>query len=183
MERKIFIEDTKLSLVQYTRDDDIDFYNCGRDIDTQKGFNYKRSDKPEIQDISSQFPFTQNIEDYPFWAAIFSKENKKFIGVVRLSPPPYNDCDLAIWIYKPYRYMGFGTRAFYLGTKYCFENLGIEVVGAGCYENNTASQKMLKKIGFIRDKQNDSHETDAFTGEPIIQEAFIITKNNFHPIY
>jgi len=177
MERSIFIEDEILSLVQYTRDDDVDWHNCWLDIETQKAYNIKSNNEPfdpaKAQDISQ----------FPFWATVFDKQNERFIGVVRLSPPPYDDCDLAIWMYKPYRKKGYGTRAFYLGVKYCFDNLNLEKVGAGCYENNETSQKMLRKIGFIRDGKNDSHETDAFTGEPIVQQEFTITKNNFQPIY
>lgn len=176
MKRTIFIEDDILSLVQYTHEDDIDLYNCWLDIDTQKGYNVKSDNEPF--DPSD----TQDISNFPFWATIFDKVSGKFIGVVRLSPPPYDDCDLAIWMYKPYRNMGYGTRAFRLGVIYCLDYLGLENVGAGCYENNTASQKMLQKIGFVRDEKNDSHETDAFTNEPIIQQAFIIKKSNLQPI-
>lgn len=172
MERPIFIEDELLSLVQYTHDDDIDMDNCWSDIDTQRGYNVKFDAEP--YDESER----QDISEFPFWATIFDKIHKRFIGVVRLSPPPYDDCDLAIWIYKPYRNMGYGTQAFALGVLYCFKQLGLEKVGAGCYENNTASQKMLKKIGFVRDEQNDSCETDVFTGNQIIQQSFVITEKN-----
>lgn len=173
MKRNILIEDGLLSLIQYTTEDDLDWHHCWSDIDTQKGYNVKLD--------NGAFPpsSTQEIAKYPLWATIFDKANKLPIGVVRLSPPPYDNCDLAIWIYKPYRNAGYGTRAFTLGIKYCFDNLGLEKVGAGCYENNEASQKMLKKIGFIRDEQHDNYEVDVFTGEEIVQQAFVITKDSF----
>jgi len=79
-------------------------------------------------------------------------------------------------MYKPYRNMGYGTRAFRLGVRYCFDDLKLEKVGAGCYAGNEASHKMLEKIGFVRDKENDSHETDVFTGKPIIQQSYYITE-------
>ena len=175
MERTVFIEDEVLSLVQYTHDDDMDWHHCWMDADTQRGYNVKFDhrtfDPSQRQDISR----------FPFWATIYDKKNRQFVGVVRLSPPPYDDCDLAIWIYKPYRKMGYGTRAFRLGVLYCIENLGLEKVGAGCYADNLASRKMLEKIGFVRAEESDNHETNVFTGEPIVQQAYVITKNDVKP--
>ncbi len=176
MKRTVFIEDNTLSLVQYTRDDDMDLYNCTSDIDTQRGFNSKFDS--EFPPDASCFPFSQDISQFPFWAAIYDKINKNIVGVIRLSPPPYDDCDLAIWIYKPYRNMKYGTRAFRLGVIHCLDNMKLKKVGAGCYKSNAASRKMLSKIGFIRDEANDSHETDAFTGAPIMQQAYLITKKD-----
>jgi len=177
MKRPIFIEDDVLSLVQYTHEDDMDLYNCWLDIGTQKGYNVKFNN--ESFDPSK----TQDISQFPFWATIYDRFNEKFVGVVRLSPPPYDDCDLAIWIYKPYRNMRYGSRAFRLGVMYCFHELQLEKIGAGCYEGNEASHKMLERIGFVREKENDSYETDVFTGKPIIQQAFIITKDNLKTNY
>jgi len=173
MERAVFIEDEVLALVQYTHDDDLDWHNCWLDIDTQKGYNVKSDYKPF--DPAA----VQEIERFPFWATIYSKAGGNFVGVVRLSPPPYDDCDLAIWIYKPYRGMGFGTRAFGLGVRYCFKVMGLQRIGAGCFEGNIASERMLMKVGFVRDAAGDIAEVDAFTGEMIVQRAFVLTKELF----
>jgi len=175
MERKLFIEDDVLALVQYTKDDDMDLYNCRLDMETQRAFNTKI---PKEHNMLEQFPFAQSVWKNPFAAVILEKENNKIIGAVIFSPPPYDDDNcLAIYIYNPYRKMGYGARAFYLGAKYCLEEIGVEVVGSSCYENNVASQKMHDKLGFKRLEDKDSHEICDFTGEPIIQHEYYVTKS------
>ena len=175
MERKLFIEDDVLALLKYTKDDDMDLYKCRLDIETQRAFNTKI---PKEHNMMEQFPFTQKVWDNPFSAVIVDKKSNKIIGSVIFSLPPYDDDNsLAIYIYNPYRKMGYGARAFYLGAKYCFEQIGVNIVGSSCYENNIASQKMHDKLGFIRLDEKDSHEICDFTGKPIIQYEYYVTKS------
>lgn len=105
------------------------------------------------------------------------------VGVIRLSPPPYHDCDLAIWIYSPFRNKGYGTKAFILGLRYCFSLIKLQTVGAGCYCDNYASQRMLQKIGFDRDVKNDINEINAFTGNLTLQLSYFISSEKFHSLY
>ena len=114
MEREIYVGSDILSLVEYLSEDDMDSYNNWLEPETQSCFN---------------FAFRDTFEDYVtrvikqrFWASIRLNESEIIIGTIGLSPessPP----DLAIWIYKPYRNQGYGTKAFSLGVRFCFDTL------------------------------------------------------------
>lgn len=166
-----YIENEKIRLIRYRHDDDKDMYDCWNDIETQKGFN-------SIIDESFEEFCNFNIDEYRFWATIISKEERCPIGTVRLSSDVMNP-DLAIWIYKPYRCKGFGTKSFYLAMEFCFTNYHLNDIVAGCYEDNIKSISMLKKLGFIKSDEDDSIEKNIFTGKDYIHLAFRITQSDF----
>ncbi len=169
MNRKIYISNDILNLSEYIVDpDDIDLYNCWLDPETQTGYNHK---------------FTKSFEEFRegeiksrFIATIMRCADNACIGSVFVSP---ENClpDLAIMMYKPYRNQGFGTMAFSLGVKYCFETLKLDKIFAGCYEDNVASMKMLKKCGFQPHPEGNQNEKHYLTGENIIQYDFVVYKN------
>lgn len=168
MERVIFIENDEISLVKYTHDDDKAMYECWLDIDTQKGYNgifYESFEEFHKEDISK----------FHFYSSIIDKKSGEIVGAVRLSPPKYEP-DLAIWIFKPYRNKGYGYKAFSLGLQYCFNELKLDKVWAGCYENNIVSRNMLEKIGLVRDQSGDVTEIDVFNNKEIKQLSYVITK-------
>lgn len=167
MERKTYMNDECLSLTEYIKEsDDLDVYNCWSDPETQKGYNYH---------------FTSSFEEYQnkplksrFITAIVRRCDNAKIGILFLSPentPP----DLAIMLFKPYRGQGYGTIAFRLGIKYCFEVLKLSYIFAGCYESNQASMKMLKACGFQPHPEGNVSEQHYLTGEEITQFDFIKT--------
>jgi RimJ/RimL family protein N-acetyltransferase len=171
VDRSDFIENIELSLVKYSHDDDRGMYECWLDIDTQKGYN-------GVFDESFEKFQKEYISRFHFYSSIIEKKSKKIIGAVRLSPPEYEP-DLAIWIFKSYRNKGYGYKAFSLGLRYCFNKLKLEKVGAGCYENNVASMRMLEKIGFVRDCLGDICEIDVFDKFQIKQLNYVLTKDIF----
>lgn len=167
----IYIENDKISLVRYGHKDDKDMYDCWNDIETQKGFN-------SIFDESFEEFCDFDINEYHFWATIISKEKECPIGTVRLCSDVTNP-DLAIWIYRPYRCKGYGTEAFCLAMEFCFTNYYLNEIVAGCYKDNIKSFKMLNKLGFIRNEEDDSMEKNIFMGENTIQLAFRITYDDY----
>ena len=66
MERKVYISDGEVCLSEYISEiDDLDFYNCWLDEETQKGYNYIRDDsfdvfksKPIRNRFIQYFPYT-----------------------------------------------------------------------------------------------------------------------------
>ncbi len=164
--RKICITNDTLSLSEYIADlDDIDQYNCWLDLETQTGYNHM---------------FTGTFEEFRkgeiksrFTATITRCADNACMGSVFVSPENGLP-DLAIMMYKPYRNQGFGTMAFSLGVKYCFETLKLDKIFAGCYEDNVASMKMLKKCGFQSNSEGNQKEKHYLTGENIIQYDFVI---------
>ena len=167
MERKVYLSDDVLSLSEYIEaKDDLDCYHCWQDEETQSGYNHKP--------IRSYKEWSENTTiKSRFIATIKRLSDNISIGAIFLSPedtPP----DLAIMVFKPYRGNGYGTRAFLLGVKYCFEVLLLDYVYAGCYPYNLSSMKMLQKCGFVPHPEGNVNEKHYRTGEDIIQLDFVI---------
>ena len=165
MDRKIYIGNSRLSLSEYIHEiDDIEKYNCWQEPETQKGYNYIRTETFE------------EFRDKPirsrFLATVIRCSDDARMGSIFLSPVNTLP-DLAIMIYKPYRGQGYGTMAFSLGIQYCFENLKLDRIFAGCYEDNLASMKMLKKCGFLPHPEGNQREKHYLTGKDIIQFDFV----------
>ena len=170
--RKIFISNDILSLVE--RDpqiDDVNDYQCWNDKATQDGYNFK---------------FEQTFDEFRsrpvrsrFCATIQRNSDGAFIGSISVSPEG-SIPDLAIMLYEPFRHQGYGTIAFSLAVKYCFDVLNIDQLHAGCYETNAVSKKMLAKCGFQPYPQGNQPEKHYLTGAPITQLEFIITNPHRH---
>ena len=170
MDRKVFISDRDISLTEYCPSiDDISYFSCWQDADTQKGYNYQMTDSFEA--------FCKRPIRSRLLAVIIRNEDNAPLGIVSLSPegsPP----DLAIMLYKPYRGKGYGTKAFALASAYCFESFDFEHLYAECYETNLISRKMLIACGFVPYPDGDSHETHYLTGEPITQYDFVLHRKD-----
>lgn len=108
-----------------------------------------------------------------WYPAILRKQDGALIGILMLSPEN-SEADLAIRVFRPYRGKGYGTAAFRLGARYCFDALGIRELHAGCYPHNTASRKMLERCGFEHYPQGDISEKHFITGEDVTQYDFIL---------
>jgi RimJ/RimL family protein N-acetyltransferase len=165
MNRKIYIKNSQLSLSEYIADlDDLDNYYCWQEPETQKGYNYKRTDPFK--------EFTIDSIKSRFIATIIRYSDSACIGSIFVSPMNTLP-DLAIMIYKPYRNQGYGTIAFSLGTQYCFETLKLDKLFAGCYEDNLVSMKMLEKSGFQPHPEGNQYEKHYMTGENIVQFDYV----------
>lgn len=166
MNRKIYTANQDLALAEYCPAVDCsDHYACWQDPDTQNGYNYQMPCSLE--------EFRNRPIRSRFLAVIIRNEDNASLGIVSLSPegsPP----DLAIMLYRPYRGKGYGPNAFALAAGYCLETFHLECLYAGCYEPNTASQKMLKSCGFVPHPEGDCHETHYLTGEPVVQHDFVL---------
>ena len=163
------IEDETIGLIRYSHEDDCDMFACWNDIDTQKAYN---GIFHQTLEEFSNF----DIDRYLFWVTVVDKMKNNRIGTLRLGLD--EECpDLAVWIYPTYRNNGYGTRSFQLALLYIFEHFPYCQISAGCYSDNIYSQKMLKKIGFLRYPAGDAWETNCFTGQPIQQMEFRISRD------
>ena len=170
MDRKIWIANDILSLVEYIPQiDGVNEYECWQDKATQEGYNFKLEET--LEEFQSR-PIKSR-----FIAIIQRNSDSACIGLVSVSPEGSLP-DLAIMLYKPFRYHGYGTIAFSLAIKYCFHVLKINQLYAGCYESNVVSQKMITKCGFQPNPQGNLLKKHYLTGEPIMQFDFVITNPN-----
>ena len=165
MMRNTYIEDDTISLVEYVAQlDDMDRYRCWQDEGTQRGYNYRMAESFE--------EFAQGGGKSRFIATIKRKSDGVCVGSIFVSPEDTLP-DLAIMIYPQHRGKGYGTSAFSLGANYCFDELGLERIYAGCYPDNAASLAMLSRCGFVPHPEGNSSEKHFLTGEDIVQWDFV----------
>ena len=165
MERKIYISNDELMLAEYCNDFDAEAnYNCWQDHDTQNGYNFK-------MDITLE-DFKNRPVRSRFQAVVIRKSDNNVIGIISMSPENALP-DLAIMIYKPYRKKGYGTKAFALALKYCFEAFDLDQIYAGCYETNSVSLRMLTACGFVPHPEGNEVEEHFESGATITQLDFV----------
>jgi RimJ/RimL family protein N-acetyltransferase len=170
MHRKIYIKNDVLSLSEYLPSDNYENYNDWLDTDTQNGYNFKIND--------NFYEFQKREVKSRFNTSIIRSSDGAFIGIIGVSPintPP----DLAIRIFNPYRRQGYGTNAFKLGIKYCFETLKLDKIYAGYYPSNIGSRKILEKCGFQPHPEGNLNEKHYLTGEDIIQLDNVLYNHNY----
>lgn len=168
MNRKVYISNDIVSLIEYKPCDDYILYEDWLDPETQKGYNCV---------YVTTFEDYQARETNPrFSAMIQLNETNEIIGTVGISPPE-TEPDLSIRIFKPYRRKGYGTSAFGLATKYAVDVLKIDELHAGAYPDNVGSRKMIKRCGYIPNPDGNIPEKHYITSEDIIQFDYI-----YHPV-
>ncbi|MBI2577460.1 MAG: GNAT family N-acetyltransferase [Candidatus Wildermuthbacteria bacterium] len=62
-----------------------------------------------------------------------------------------HEAEIGYWLAEPYWGKGIMTEAATAMEKFGFETLGLVRIYAGVYTWNTASQKVLEKVGFVRE--------------------------------
>lgn len=87
--------------------------------------------------------------------AVFTKENDQLMGQVTVrnfhfmqQDAEKNSVFLSFWIDPDFQGQGLGTEIIAEVCRYCFVNLGIHKIFAGTFAENTASQKLLRKMNF-----------------------------------
>lgn len=86
--------------------------------------------------------------------AIHVAGSGELIGFLHIAEiePEHRRCKLGIVIGEKDRWgQGFGTSATALAARYCFDELGLERIGAETYATNPRSSKMLERVGFVRE--------------------------------
>ncbi len=134
---------------------------------------YKKSDLDEYINVTSQpeiFATTYGIpKDYTrkyakkyfrlirenianmraFELGMFLKTNGRYlgnIGLINISLA-HKHADISYYIDKDFRNMGFTTEAAYQMIKFAFEFMHFEKVTGICMSSNTASRRVMEKIG------------------------------------
>ena len=164
MARKKYIENNVICIAEYIESDYKILYDSWNEDDIVLGYNYK---------LPYSFDeYCKNCKDNENWGAVIMRlEDNKIIGRIGISA---GLPDLTITIFKPYRNQKYGTMAFLLGVKYCFEVLKLGKVYAGCYEDNIHSRKMIENCGFKHNLDGNQIEPHIFSGKDRMQLDFVI---------
>lgn len=85
--------------------------------------------------------------------AIAYKADSQFIGLIalKLRSRKYNSGEVWYKLHPSYWGRGFGTEALDRVLDFGFDTLHLHRIEAGCAVNNTASIKLLEKVGMIRE--------------------------------
>jgi ribosomal-protein-alanine N-acetyltransferase len=142
--------------------------------------SYRRSDLDELavlandKDIGSMtlripFPYTrQDAADFFEWAtaraaeghAIFALEIEgRLAGTIGLHPEPqHHRAELGYWIAKPFWGRGLVTEAAGEVLRWAFEEQQLNRVFAAVFPENTASKRVLEKLGFTYEGTLRQHQ-------------------------
>lgn len=172
MERKQYIHNDLISLSEYKDDDCQLLFESWNETETIAGYNYK-------------LPYTyqeyqEHCKESKPWNAIIMRLNDNvIIGRIGISS---GLPDLTITIFKAYRGQGYGSMAFSLAARYCFETLGLEEIYAGCYEDNISSMNMIRSCGFVLHPEGNCTEKHIYTGKDRVQYDFILKNPNLNKL-
>jgi len=172
MNRKKYIENNVLCLVQCIESDYKILYESWNENETVLAYNWKLP--YSYDEYCTKLKNDNNSNN---WGAVIIRlEDNKIIGRIGISE---GLPDLSITIFKEYRNKKHGTTAFSLGIKYCFEVLKLDRIYAGCYEDNISSRRMIERCGFKCNPEGDIIDKHIFTGEDRLQLDFVIVNPNF----
>ncbi len=161
---RIFFEDERICLAEFTAGDYELAYRSWLEEDVVIAYNWRLS-----RTFSEYLEYSRSA---PWGAAIRDKARDVSVGRIGISS---GDCpDLTITIYQEYRGLGYGTAACKLAIRYAFDQLKLDRLYAGCYEDNAASYQMLVKSGFRRHPAGDEAEPHILTGRDRLQYDFVI---------
>ena len=83
---------------------------------------------------------------------IFQRANKTLIGGVTLNNIRYGaaqSATLGYWVGRPHIRRGFGAMAVNAMLHHAFDAIGLHRIEAACQSKNTASRRLLLKLGFV----------------------------------
>lgn len=135
------------------------------------------SDKQTCLDDGGYLPFTEKNEEYgqvmnKFFndkerLMIYSKEYHKVIGTINLMDISDRaiECKEIGYVISPnYRRKGYAYEAISNLVKLLLDELKLDMIIAGCFEDNIASKKMLEKLEFIFEGRKHKALWDAVEG-------------------
>lgn len=106
--------------------------------------------------------------------AIELKKDKKVIGNIYLGKRDFNTREMGYVLNKNYLNKGYGTEAGKAVITYSFQN-GLHRIYAECSPENTASWKLMEKLGMVREahlRKNVSFHNDS-QGNPIYWDTYV----------
>ena len=88
-----------------------------------------------------------------FVFSLVRKEDSQFIGLIGLKPgkETYRSSEVWFKIHKDYWRRGYASEALHRLLEFCFHDLKLHRVEAGCAVENIASAKTMEKVGMIRE--------------------------------
>ncbi len=133
----------------------------------------KPQSKERVQELLQEIINHWQKHGFGRWAVI-DKANDKFIGLCGLNYLEYIDeIEIGYLLAKPAWGKGFATESAKASLRYAFEELQLEQIVAVAFPENTASRKVMEKLGMKYVKH-----TQLFEGEVAYYEMW---RKDFRP--
>ena len=159
-----------------------------KELDSLKDYKKWLSDEEVFKHLSSETPKSSldQIKKYiklhnnsnSLFKPVLFKENNKHIGNLKiynfLKNEQFKSAEYSRFIGdKSYWGMGLGFEMGMLALDYCFNNLKLDCVEAGCSAENIAAIKSNKKLGLKEIKRIKSNEGKIIIRFKILKEEFM----------
>lgn len=159
-----------------------------KELDSLKDYKKWLSDEEVFKHLSSETPKSSldQIKKYiklhnnsnSLFKPVLYKENNKHIGNLKiynfLKNEQFKSAEYSRFIGdKSYWGMGLGFEMGMLALDYCFNNLKLDCVEAGCSAENIAAIKSNKKLGLKEIKRIKSNEGKIIIRFKILKEEFM----------
>lgn len=123
---------------------------------------------PDVARRMARLPSPYGLDDALFYVreivpteiawAITLADDGTLIGIVGLVPTSDPDVlELGYWLGQNYWERGFATEAAGAIVAYAFDDLGLAKLVSGCFVDNAASRRVLRKIGFADCGRSERH--------------------------
>ena len=151
------LETQRLNLRQLTPNDAENFYLLNADTEV-----IRYTGDGAFTDIEAAKQFLEGYDHYEKYGfgrwAVIRKEDNEFLGWCGLKyTPQTDDYDIGFRFFKKYWNQGYATEAAKACLDYGLNNLRIKTIIGRAMKANTASVKVLEKIGMTYWKPMDFH--------------------------
>ncbi len=149
-------------------------YDCWHDAGVQRNLNIQEPDQP-LDDwwrAENQRPRSW-LECVVVWFADEAPAGIVSLGSIKADP------ELMVLLLPGFRGRGLGTEASRLIIDYGFTRMGIASVGGGASDFNKASQRMLAKLGFVRDPAADASYNNEWGEGSVTELAYHLDRTDW----
>ncbi len=173
--KRISIETPRLLLRSFSEDDAKDLFEYLSDPQVYK------FDQGEPVNFEQAQKFAKDLTNNPNFWAVKLRSEQKVIGQLyfhQLEPIHLLTWELGYMLSPKYQQQGYGSEAAKALVEYSFTELGAHRIQAHCSPDNTASWKLLEKIGFRREgllRKNIYFRKDE-AGNPLWWDSFAYAK-------
>jgi ribosomal-protein-alanine N-acetyltransferase len=115
-------------------------------------------------------------DDYPF--ALIRKDDGAFIGVCAVHPA--RNFEFGYWLGEPFWGRGYASEAAHRVARFAFEVLGAKKLLAGYMHGNSASARVLAKLGFVH--SHDAPYHSMARGEDVLGHRMLLTRERFENV-
>lgn len=142
------LETERLLLRQMKKEDLQDVYDYASDPELTPFLTWEAHETLADSEAFMEFLFAQYEKGVRGAWAIVWKEEDRVIGTIDLAwNPKHYSAELAYVLSREYWRKGIGTEAAKAVLRFGFEELGLERIYARCHPDNTASYRLMEKIG------------------------------------